>query len=382
MRDVPDTAGDSRRDPSLPPDTPAHDREIDRDLGALAARSRGNVPPLGRTLSALAGARPARDREEGFMSLITSWTRRPRLAVLAGVAALAAGFLLVPFSYQKTVGHQVSVTLNGVGADQAWVRGFAGQLKAALGADAVRAEMRVENGAPSTVLSAEVRGDAPGFARGVADNLVHKLDAKGVSARAAVTPIREKVSGSLYAMALDNVIQVNIDGKSADEIESEIQSRLAEAGLDAQVSVEMNGSNQMKVEVKAEHDGDSPAAGEPVQLQLTSGGQPLGGEANEVAARVMKTRSDDGTEHLTVEVTKDGSTATATVDDPGSLSDADLAARIQQLLAAQGVDYSVSVQDGRVTVIDPAAAGSAVGPVSGTQKTTWGKLKEQHAGSN
>jgi hypothetical protein len=82
-----------------------------------------------------------------------------------------------------------------------------------------------------------------------------------------------------------------------------------------------------------------------------------------------------------VEVTKDGRTVTATVDDAASLSDAELASRIQQILAQQGVDISVSVQDGRIQVLDPAGAGAGA-PTGGTRETTWGKLKDGQPGGN
>jgi hypothetical protein len=376
MRDVPERPGSSRRDTPFS-DTPALEKEIDRDLKDLAERSRGDIPPLSSTIHALAGARPAERREDGFMALFTSGTRRPRLAAVAGVAVLAAAFLLVPFSYTKTVGHQVALEMAGVSPEQGWVRDFAKQLKASLGAEGVQVRVDDAGDGPSLTLMAQVGPKEGAFARQVAESYVRKLAGHGVTAHASVEPVRKKVSGSLYAMAVDNVISVNVDGKTAEEIEAEIASRLAEAGLSATVSVEKSDS-QMKVQIRAEHDGPVEEGSAPPELELTSGGEAIGGDVQDVRCKVLKHQTPDGLQ-VTVEVSRSGQTYTATVENADALSEADLAARIQQILADQGVNLSVSVDGGRIQVLDPA--GSNEPATGGTRETSWGKLKAGQPGN-
>lgn len=351
------------------------DRRIDRDLEALAARSAENPRPLTETLHTLSGRRSGRRWEERFMAWTGFWKMRPRLATAAVVVLAAAALLVVPVSYTKVVGHEITLNLDGKGMSREVVGTLAGQFKSALHADAVQVAAGVEDGAATYTFTARAAGrDAPAAAEAFA----HNLTGKGYTARAVATPIRERVSGNVYAMAYDNVIRVSVDGKSADELETEIADALAAAGVpNAQVSVTMdgdNGSPNMKIEVKATGDCDPDAAGSEPQLVLTADGKDLGGDTENVNVRMKKAEAADGTVQLQVEVTRDGTVYTATVENAESLSDADLAAAVHDQLAAQGVDLSVSSQDGRVQVLGLGATGGAEPQI---RKTTWGRLKQE-----
>lgn len=361
---------------------PRHDRStlnrrIDRDLKALATRSAEDPLPLAQTLHSLSGSRPERRWEERVMAWTGFWKTRPRLVTTAAVALVAAALLMVPVSYTKVVGHEVTLNLSGSNVSREVVGTLAGQFKEALHADAMQVAATLEDGVRGYTFTARAPGrNAPA----VAEAFAHNLAGKGYTAEAGSTPIKERVSGNVYAMAYDNVVRVSVDGKSAAELESEIADALAAAGVpNAQVSVTLGGdddSRTMKVEVTADAEGGPEAAGSEPQLVLTSNGGDLGGEARECSVRMMKTESTDGSAQLQVDVTRDGTVYTATVENAEALSDADLAAAVHEQLAAQGVDLSVSAQDGRVQVVD-LGSGIQAEPESQVKKTTWGKLKQQ-----
>jgi hypothetical protein len=179
-------------------------------------------------------------------------------------------------------------------------------------------------------------------------------------------------------MVMNNVITVSIDGKTDAELNAEITEKLTAAGLpNAQVSVTRetrDGSDFMRVEVQAHGDGAEVPDHEPIQLQLTSNGEDLGGIAHHATVRLRKLADDEGN-HLLVDVEDGGRTATATVDNPEALSDAEITAEIHRQLAAQGMGHlSVSSQDGKIQVL---ALEPGVAP-AGDQPTSWGKLKDKY----
>jgi hypothetical protein len=345
---------------------------LERDLAALAARSRRDMKPLSETLSIVSGRRPGRFREEPVKSIFGFLGARPGLAFGGAVAAIALALLLVPISYERVVGHDVSLTLENASPEAA--RQIAGELKDALAVDAVRVDAAASEAGRAFTLAARVAAGAGPTARAVTDALASALVAKGYAAQAAVTPVTATVSGNVYAMVMNNVITVSIDGKTDAELSAEIAEKLAQAGLpNAQVSVTREGEDFMKVEVNAHHEGGAAPDHEPIQLQLTSGGEDLGGIAHHATVRLKKVADEAGT-HLVVEVEDGGRSGTATVDDPESLTDAELSAEIHRQLAALGLGHlSVSSQDGRIQVmaVDPGVA------PAGEQPTSWGRLKEK-----
>jgi len=311
----------------------------------------------------------------------------PRFAVLAGVALAALAFLVVPFSYERVVGQEVTLTLAGENLTPDVARGIAHELGGSFEHATVNVASQIGQDGRRFILVAQVPGEESGSAAVISEAFAHTLREKGYQVEANVTPVKEKTSGSLYAMAFDNTIRVSVDGKTADELETEIATRLAEAGVpNAQVSVTREGDDCMKIEVQAESQGEEGMTDSHPHLVLTSDGQDLGAGMEGAAdcdVRLMK-KVDEGGDHLTVEVTRSGQTGSATVDDPGSLSDADLAAAVQQQLAAQGfTDLSVSAQNGRLEI---QVLGGELSPQSGdaavqegdTESATWGSLKKKY----
>jgi type IV pilus biogenesis protein CpaD/CtpE len=285
-------------------------------------------------------------RKEWLMSAVTVSQRRPWLATAFAVVALALVLLAVPVSYERTIGHQVNLTIAGA-LEPAQVGPIAREFQAALGVDHVSA--RLENGA--TVLGAFLPTSSRSFSPALAQAFAKELSAKGYQAKASTEAVKEKTSGNVYAYALNQVIKVESNGKTAAQLESEIRQQLAQAGVqDAHVSVTDDaGGRKVEVNVQRQCNGSSPPCdGQAVpQLQITKNGVPMGGQGLEL--RIEKMKSAEGMV-MKVEAIDGSRTATATVKNPDSLGDAGLAAEIQRQLSAQGITARVTVQDGKVSI--------------------------------
>ena len=271
-------------------------------------------------------------------------SRRKAAATALGVIVVAAALLMIPISYQRTVGYDVALTLEGANVPQSQAREIARGFKETLGAEGASVTASMENGHLTYRLSAsaprDVRGPAEAFAKG--------LQALGYTASVAATPRRETVSTNLYAYAMSQVIEIPTDGKSAAQLEVEIRSRLEAAGVtQAEVSVRDVGENGREVKIEA-HDirHEDGAHAEVPELVLTRDGRPLGGDM----VRVMKKRDDAGATTLVVSVTHDGKATTVEIPNAGSMTDSALAAEIQSRLLAAGFDAVVTVQGDQITV--------------------------------
>ena len=322
---------------------------MNEDLRALREETRREPPDLDRTVRM---ARLARERgpaswREWMMSSTNGMKRRPWLVTALGVATIAIVLLAVPISYSKTTGHEVSLRVEGAALGHPEIAAIARELKSAVHAE--RVTVRDENG--TLTWSASVPMRALGDPGPVAQALATQLAAKGYAATAASAPIREKISGSVYAFARDQMITVEIEGKSAPQIESEIRQRLTEAGIpDATVSVTDEPGGKRKVEVRMDRHDASATGGEGpgLGLTLTKNGAPLtGGESYQV--KVMHKKTDAGMV-LAIEVQNGDRTAKAEIPNFQSLDDAGVAAEIERQLAAAGIQARVTVQGDRIQI--------------------------------
>ena len=177
------------------------------------------------------------------MSIASTFTRRPWLATAGLIVLIAAAMLVVPVSYDRTVGHDVALTLTGV-KDLSRARDIARELEAVLGVKHVTVQAAQDAGASLTFDAfVPVRSGVDPGARARA--FAKELEQRGYAAAAVSTPKRERVAGSVYAYAKDLVIQVSTDGKSAAQIEAEIRQRLADAGItNTSVSVTDSGNRK------------------------------------------------------------------------------------------------------------------------------------------
>jgi hypothetical protein len=315
---------------------------IGHDLHALASLSDRALPELESSLRA---ARRAAGERKGFAMALHFLRTRPALATALGVVLVAAALLMIPISYERTVGYDVTLTLAGNGVPEAQVPEIARNFKETLGASGTSLNATMENGRLTYVLNAsashDVRSNAEAFAK--------ELKARGYDATVAATPRRETVSTNVYAYAMSRVIEISTDGKSASQLESEIRARLTAAGVTgAEVSVTDVGANGREVKIEARNlKHEAGAAPEVPELVLTKDGKPIAG-GNMV--RVMKKKDASGATTLSLALTSDGKSTTVDIPNADSMGDAALAAAIQSRLLAAGFDMVVSVHGDEIKV--------------------------------
>ena len=254
--------------------------------------------------------------------------RRRWGGALASVA-LSAGVLLWPISYERTVGHTVEMTVSlpaDSGADPAAEgdsspRGLARQMKKALGARAVRMMLQAQGNQRVLTLSATV----PQRKRAIVEQQVAQLS-QSISAQPShpqvqthINEQRQQVSGRVYAMALDRLIQVRVDtaGKTDAEVTAEVESQLKAQGI-ASPTVEF------------ERHGDEK------QLRIAA-------DTGDRQVQVVRKSSGDSS---VVEVTVGDIDTTR---DPG-MTDDQLRDKILRQLAAKGLTATVTVAGDRIEI--------------------------------
>ena len=251
------------------------DERIDADLKALADTTGRGLPPLDHTARSLAHA-AARPTLEGGSIMRTT---RKLLIIAAAGLAVAAAVLLVPIPYSHTVGYDLQV--------------------------------RRTDGRATTVRLP--RGTAAQAERRAATMRQH-------GNQVTVTPRRERVWGSVYAMARENLlkVEVDMDGKTDDEVAAEIAAQLEASGwYPSDVQVERNG-DQATV-----HIGADDAAGRHVEIVRKNGA---------------------GDSHLSVEAADIDDTR-----DPG-MTDEQLRDKIVNQLRARGIDANGTVNGDKIQI--------------------------------
>jgi hypothetical protein len=334
----------SRFDRTDVPDPGPVPETLDHDLAALRGLTAEGRPDLETSLRA-ARSRAGGKEEEGFTMAVHFLRRRPALATVLGVVVVALGLLAIPISYQRTVGYDVALTLHGANLAQSQVRDMAAGFKQTLGSGDAAVMASMENGRLTYVFKATGKGDA----RGAAQAFAKELTVLGYQVSVSATPVKETVSGNVYAYAMNQVIEIRTDGKSAAELESEIRSRLLAAGVTkAQVSVTDLGGDQRSIKVEAQHtmEGGAPLVEVP-ELVLTKDGKPLTGGSS---IELRKKKDAAGLISLAVTIRSDGRTLNEEIPNAGSMSDAQLSAEIQSRLDAAGFDLVVGVGGDQITV--------------------------------
>ncbi len=333
-----------------PAGTHASDESIDRDLSAYASETIGD--PTDVHESVRRARNHASNRGGNPMAALRLMWMRPTVPTLVAVAIGLFVVFGLPISYERTVGHDVELTVSGQGLDQSHIMALANQMKSALNAPGVRVRAEASADDVAYELTASMPGRSARQARSAANALVGTLVASGFEASANVKARTERASGTVYAFASDRILRISTDGKSAGQIEAEIRDGLAAAGFsDAQVSVSDEGEGKKRVEVRAEREGTAGAVeGEIPQIVLTENGRELGGEVGECTVRVKKVREDGGAEKLVVDIAKDGRTVTVEIPNADSAGDAAIQSAIQDELDRAGIDARAEVQGGRISV--------------------------------
>lgn len=191
---------------------------------------------------------------------------RSRIVTCGLATALLAGVLLWPVSYERTVGHTITLTLPAGAGDSGGssdhrplapqqVRSLAARLKQAVGAGAVRVAASGP-GAP-VVLTARVSTRSRREVERQLAGLTAALQAEHLAVTPSIAARTEHHTGRVYAMALDRLIDIRVDttGKTDSQVETEIRDQLTRSGVTADtVQFQRTGSDESEANITA-HDG-------------------------------------------------------------------------------------------------------------------------------
>jgi hypothetical protein len=248
---------------------------IDSDLRALGDRSNQHLPTIDETAQGLRRHSLRRSEEGHLMKVLHSLKSHPAMAAGLGIAVVAAVLLAVPFSYTKTIGYRATLDIaNTTGID---VKAVAAEFGKALDTEKVM----VSAGAGGALISADLPVGSPGRARGVASGFAKALTERGVAADARVERLTERVTGNVYAMAANGIIEIRINsqGLTDEEIEDEIRAQLEAAGLEAcLVDVQTDDGGKriaIGIERNMEDGADAPT---PVRISIDGMEPPADGE--------------------------------------------------------------------------------------------------------
>src|SRR5262245_19679831 len=304
---------------------------LSRDLQALRRDRDRDLPTLAETTERLAAAAATTRAnhathstlEEFFMQSSRFLRLRPWLTTAVATALVLGVLFVIPISFERTVGHDVTLAITQpapLGSES--LQKVAGELKSALGAENVRASLSHDDAGVRTELVASVPSRSRTDVQGKAIAFAKALSARGIPAEASVVSRKERVSSNVYAMAMNQVVQLRIEraGRSPQEIEADIRAQLEAAGIqNSQVSVtQEDGKTQIQVQAHAQ-EGDAHRDFE-VQLEAP-GSDPLNPLIHQFKV-----------EHR-----------------PG-MTDADLKAEIERQMREAGVEGTVTVENGRVRV--------------------------------
>lgn len=309
-------------EPGAPPS--AVEEQLAADRRALIEETGRGLWPLSRTERALknqlASSRATQEEGGRIMSAVNRLRTRPRL--LSGLigAALIGGVLLLPISYQRTVGHDVTldVSTGGQVLPPQRLQALARQLKAAAGADHV--QIRLEGDHLQLRASGRSR-QRPAVERRTAA-IVEALKQQQLAATVQIEPRRERVEARVYAAALAALIDIRVDitGKTDRQVEDEIRSQITASG-----------ATPSSVQFQRKPDGTH------LEIEAETGGRTV---------RVIRDHKADtpGSSEVAVKVEP--------VDDtrePG-MTDDQLRDKIKRQLEARGLDATVTVVGDRIEV--------------------------------
>jgi hypothetical protein len=333
---------------------------IGSDLKALSDQSTRNLPTIEQTAQSLWKHNLRRSEEGSLMKLLHSLKSHPAMTTVLGIAVVAAVLLAVPISYTKTTGYRATLEIaDATGID---VRAVAAEFGKAL--DTENLMVRASTGGARISIDLPVR--AAGTLNGIASGFARALTQRGIAASAAVERLTERVTGNVYAMAANEIIEIRVNSKGLtdEEIEAEIRAQIEAAGLEACLVDVQSGDGEKRIEIGIEQpmDDGSPGAMRPVRITIDGMEPPPGAEC--IAGRWMEVR-----------VAKAGKTR----------EDAEAEARAQ--LEAMGVDMTdIQVEDGgdyyriRVGAPDGCCPEGGAGTVLGTPQTkskTLGEVKKE-----
>lgn len=248
------------------------------------------------------------------MSILKQIPEHRWLATAAAAAAVAVVLLFIPFSYERTVGQELTLTLEGAYAP-ADLRTLADAFRAATASDGIRVAA-----GETTALSAKLRGRSPAEATAIARAFTQSLAAKHVHATFAVRPWVEQESGTVYAQAANRWrdLRVATAGRSEAEVERDVAAELERMGFE-------------NPEVTFRRTGDG------TEFQFRAGGD---GEETRVERRIQGA----GGEEPPIEV------GLPDFSDLKGRPDAEIKAEVERTLRERGIDAEVTVENGRIEI--------------------------------
>jgi hypothetical protein len=305
------------------------ERRLARSIEALRIETRVGLPTLHETAQALkssvrrsAGAAQQPKASEGglFMKMLRPLSSRPRfVGTLAGLT-LAAGVLFLPVSYEKVVGHVVTLHLPAQKRSPDELRRLARSARTALVAQSVKVEAVANAGEARIDIIASLPETSAKAVDRRKQALVQALQASGYAVTADVTARTEKTAGRVYAMALDKLIRIHVDtaGKTDAQVEDALRAELEKNGIRSPaVSYERHG-DETQLQVSASADGRR------LELRQHKKGGADGGIQLEFGG-IDDTR------------------------DPG-MTDDELREKILRQLRARGLDATVTVSGDRIEI--------------------------------
>jgi hypothetical protein len=248
-----------RRDPDI----------LDSDLKALGDRSKQHLPTIDQTARALWKRNQRRSREGSLMKALNSLKTHPAMTTVLGIAIVAAVLLAVPISYTKTTGYHAALEISDAGG--ADMDAIAREFGKALETEDIMV-MAGFNGGVRIIATLPVR--SAGTVEGMASRFAQALTEKGVPASSEVRPITEQVTGNVYAMAANEIIEIRIDseGLSDEEIEDEIRAQIEAAGFDACLVDVETGDGEKRIEIGLQCDPEQMNADGPCPISVSIDG--------------------------------------------------------------------------------------------------------------
>jgi hypothetical protein len=160
-------------------------------------------------------------------------------------------------------------------------------------------------------ISADLPVRAVGTLRGIATGFAEILTQRGIPAVAEVKRLTERVTGNVYAMAANGIIEIRVNsaGMTDEEIEDEIRAQIEAAGLEACFVDVESGNGEKRIEVGIEKAMDDASGGLPGPVRITIDGMepPPGGECETQRAvelripkegKTIEEAEAEATEHL------------------------------------------------------------------------------------
>ena len=316
---------------------------VAEDLRALGESTARDIPALGISIAAVRSRRARGVR--GWKALVM---QRPWLVTAAFVVLVSSALLLVPLSYDRTIGQDVALSVAGL-ADSSQARVVADELRSILAAREVATSPASGAAGTSFRFTTYVPARAGLDVEACARMLARELERRGYQASAVVTPRRERVSGSVYAYAREHVIRIQGAGRTTAEIEAAIRQRLSEEGLtNTRVSVTNDeGMRRIQVERNGPEGPATPGSGERLGIEL-DGASGLAGSGTGIEVQRLQTEHEGTT--VRVDVTLHGRQVSIDVPHAETMSDVSLAGEIQSRLKRAGIGANVSVSQGTIQI--------------------------------